>query len=188
MVENEYQQTSEYEDIANYKKTGEIGGIREISLRLFNNAMSEGSKEMTEAGIIRKLINGEVVEIMRPNQKEVYINSVSMLHICLIPKIKLLPMEHELYCRFGVFEQDLDKLNAKENKLMDEVKEEGKKAPNPFRRPDQYQVAMNNNNKRVRDITTWGEDQRKKLYDNLLVACSFMLMHLNYFDAKGSTK
>ena len=185
MVENEYQQTSEYEDMANYKKTGEVGGIREISLRLFNNAFAEGSKEMTEAGIIKKVLNGEVIEIMRPNQREVYINSVKMLQICLLPRIGILPEDNEISKLFKEVNSDIEKLNSTREKAFEGVREESKKLSNPFRRPDKYNDEVTKQNQRVSEIIKGCEHANKDLHDTLLLACSYMLMHLNYFESKG---
>ena len=97
----------DYEDSENWKGGGEQLSIKEISLRRFSKALQEGSKEMVGAGIDRRVINGEVFEIPRPNQRQVFINSVEMAKIPLVPEIK----KSKLNEQFKSIEEEIKKLN-----------------------------------------------------------------------------
>lgn len=68
--------------------TGSANSYKEILLQQLRKATSEGSKEMTKGGLMRRLVNGEVQEFPVPNQVEIFCNSVEMLLILIQPKIK----------------------------------------------------------------------------------------------------
>lgn len=82
--------TIEFEDTENFKfgSTQKGTSRREIILNQYNKCVLEGSKEMTFGGVVRKFINGQVMEFSVPNQREIYINSVDHLKILLSPELR----------------------------------------------------------------------------------------------------
>ena len=59
----------------------------QIILKALQKCMDEGSKEMTEGGIIKRMINNQVYELAVPNQKEIFINSIRILWTLIFPLI-----------------------------------------------------------------------------------------------------
>ena len=59
----------------------------QIILKALQRCMDEGSKEMTEGGILRRVIDGQVYEVAVPNQKEILINSIKMFWSLIFPLI-----------------------------------------------------------------------------------------------------
>ena len=57
----------------------------QIILKALAKCMDEGSKEMTEGGIISRVIGGQVYEIAVPNQKEIFINSIKIFWSLIFP-------------------------------------------------------------------------------------------------------
>ncbi len=57
--------------------------FREILLRQYSQCHLEGSKEMSSGGIATRFLNGEVVELTLPNQKQIFGNTVLMLRTML---------------------------------------------------------------------------------------------------------
>ena len=71
------------EDSENYSANSL--GIKEIALEAYRKCFIEGSKEMTKGGISTKIINGKLIKMDMPNQREIFINCVKMLGILLTP-------------------------------------------------------------------------------------------------------
>ena len=76
-----------YEDSESYRSDEKVS-VKDIILRLFQKALREGSKEMTAAGVQKRLIDGQVVELAVPNQMQIFVNSVQMVEIPLKPYFK----------------------------------------------------------------------------------------------------
>lgn len=74
------------EDGENYSSGKELG-IGTISLEQFRRCCVEGSREMNRGGTKRRIVEGKLIEIDVPNQREVFINAVDMLHVILIPEL-----------------------------------------------------------------------------------------------------
>lgn len=60
---------------------------RFIVMEQYRRCLNEGSKEMTTGGVAKRVVDGEVVEIIVPNQIEIFMNSVDMLKAYLTPDI-----------------------------------------------------------------------------------------------------
>ena len=58
--------------------------VKEIVLEQYRKCCQEMSKEMTEGGVIRRLVGEDIIEFVAPNQIEIFINSVDGLKIILI--------------------------------------------------------------------------------------------------------
>ena len=71
------------EDSENYSANSL--GIKEIALEAYRKCFIEGSKEMTKGGISTKIINGKLIKMDMPNQREIFINCVKMFGILLTP-------------------------------------------------------------------------------------------------------
>jgi len=62
---------------------------KEIISQHYKKLIEEGSKEMNPGGVQKRLIDNQVVEIMVPNQQEIYINHIEMLRLALLKDIEL---------------------------------------------------------------------------------------------------
>jgi len=66
----------------------EGGTVKELVMRQLSRCVTEGSKEMDGGGIRKRIVQGQLVEIGVPNQREIFINSVEMLYFILEPYLK----------------------------------------------------------------------------------------------------
>ena len=73
--ENEMQ----FEDTENYSNTKNT--YAEVILKHIARTIEEGSKEMTGGGTRTRILNGQTYDIYAPNQREIFINCVKMLHL-----------------------------------------------------------------------------------------------------------
>ena len=62
-----------------------------IVLNHYDSCIKEGSKEMNIGGIQRRIINGEIIEVVVANQVEIFINHVEMLKRSLVAEISITP-------------------------------------------------------------------------------------------------
>lgn len=176
-----------YEDGDDWRGSSEGLGIKEISLRNFSKAMLEGSKEMVGAGVEKKLINGVIYEIPRPNQREVFINSVEMAYVPLRPKLE----KSKKKKMFEDFDNTLKKLdNAFESriqKLRLELDKEKPKVNNHIQEAvkQRYNAMIHTYNQTFSDYKEDYEIEKVKVYKELLIAISFLLNELDYFDEVG---
>jgi len=85
----DYEDDIVVEDGENYHSSNSNGlGIKEITLNQFNKCVIEGSKEMVNGGVQKKLVNGVMHEIQVPNQREIFTNSVIMMEIIIVSKMQ----------------------------------------------------------------------------------------------------
>ena len=64
---------------------GKSVGIKELAIEQYRRCLIEGSKEMDGGGYRKRIHNGEVIEVLAPNQREVFCNSIDMLWILVKP-------------------------------------------------------------------------------------------------------
>lgn len=184
MEDNKQKPHIEYEDSENWKGSGEQLSIKEICLRAFSKATMEGSKEMVSAGVDRKLIGGVVYEFPRPNQREIFINSVDMLRIILEPSI----IKSRLKESFEEVDNETLKIdNEYKKKLDDCVKVFGETKISKYGRDDplKEKVRIDNYNKTISNINEQFEFVKVTLSKKLLIVISHLLKEKNYFDEGG---
>jgi len=153
----------------------EVSSIRNLVLRQLNKCCQELGKEMDSGGVKNRIIDGLIVQIVMPNQKEIAINSIETLRILLLPEIE--KNETILADKFCDFE--------KENKNIDEWHEMKIKKINegfeilPFVLREKYFEERNEKLKTAKDEY---ENKRLDFYKRVLTSISFLLDHLNYFE------
>ncbi len=74
----------QFEDAENVSGTENLS-IKQIVLKNLQTCIIEGSKEMDGGGYRKRIHNGEVIEVLAPNQREVFCNSIDMLWILVKP-------------------------------------------------------------------------------------------------------
>jgi len=95
--------------------------VKEIVLEQYRKCCQEMSKEMTEGGVIRRLVGEDIIEFVAPNQIEIFINSVDGLKIILISHINKHKDIREKY--IDKFENDLIELRKQHNLSIKEAKD-----------------------------------------------------------------
>jgi hypothetical protein len=74
-------------DEEGYSSSAE-GGFKQIILDQVRRCANEGSKELTTAGVRTRLIQGRIIELYCPDQREIFRNAVWSLFCLLKPKIE----------------------------------------------------------------------------------------------------
>lgn len=119
----------EFEDSENYRGGNDTFTFWHIVLKHLKVCIEEGSKEMDKGGLKKRVIDGKVFEVVVPNQREIFINSVEMLQTLLLPE-----MQHKKRKKFAekisATEKDFKKLQEllyKEKSIKEEnVKKKAK--------------------------------------------------------------
>jgi len=162
-------------------------GYKHIVLNQYKKCCEEGSKEMTSGGVLKRIIDGEVVEIMTVDQIEIFSNSVEMLKNLLLSSIKKFKDKFET------------KIKASETKIrMNETrrKEAYQKLNKWFREksdvvnPEGVSEAEMNHKSYVmmnKEITKIYNKNVLRTHKELLGVLGLLLNHLNYFDELGGT-
>jgi len=163
----------EYEDSENWKGSNDKLSVKEIGLRLFSKALAEGSKEMTGSGVDKRLIGGQLFEIPRPNQREVFVNSVEMAKMFLLPLIQ--KSKHQ-----QMFKDCEDKI-IKVNKECEDKMQKINNTPQGRNGNESIDIY----NKAVEELTESYEFMNVKIHKELLAAISFLLSENKYFDEVG---
>lgn len=154
--------------------------FKDIVLRQFKKCSEEGSKEMTAGGVERRVIEGQLIEFIVPNQREIFINHCEMLKILLAPKIK---QHNKVVAPFLIqFQKELNKVNVDFNVKQKAIKQ---------KIDDDFPTDANDigqNNIELQNSLDDYELAKVALYKKyLLISISFLLEHLNYFAEAGAT-
>ena len=157
-------------------------GIKEIALEQYKKCVIEGSKEMTTAGVIKRMINGEVFEIAVPDQREIFKNSVDMMKITLLDKFKANKKSFWKYIE--EFEENKKKLRNLTIKQEDIINLEAKK------RADKETGEIPDNVKRARlfhlnELAARHESSEMNIYKELLTRIALLMAFLNWFQETG---
>jgi hypothetical protein len=165
----------EFEDAETYRSKSTGVGIKEIALKQFQKCCEEGSKEMTNGGVMKRLINNEVVELAVPNQRELFINNVEMLRTILKGKIN---KNKELMKPFILrFDSELERIknefNAKKVRLDADFSK--KHVRNQYSERPAY-------NQLMQQYYEEYELGKVKTYKKMLDALSLLIDRLNYFE------
>ena len=100
-----------FEDVETYRKEDEKISFWSIALKQYDHCIKEGSKEMQTGGIMERVINGERIQMIVPNQREIFINSVRMLYGVLTPLVKKhMGKKKECEESFGSINKRMDEL------------------------------------------------------------------------------
>lgn len=170
------QDYADYEGSESYQGSGELKS-QQIILNLYNKALTEGSKEMTEEGTRTRLINGEPITVATPNQKEVFINSVEMSYFSLI--------SHISKCKDKDLVNKFEQIKDKKSQIYDKYNEQMKsiKKPNWY---DNDKVFENNN--LISMSRRQLEDSLFQLHKEILIMITELLNYYKYFEEGGSDK
>lgn len=173
MVEHD----SQFEYADSYKKSGDVG-IREIALEQYRKCVKEGSKEMSQAGVMRRFIDGQVQEIVVPDQKEIFKNSVEMLKITLLPSF----MEKENKKKYFKY---IDTYEKQKKELKTKMIQESEKM---ILKPEVKHVNLTDDQKmmllqsREERLISLFEKIELKIYRDLLQGIALLLHELNWFE------
>lgn len=170
----------EYEDAESFRGSHDKISIKQISLERFHNAMREGSKEWTESGIVTRLIDGKPVDILMPNQREIFNNSVEMCYYPLCPYINSCRDENvkKMFETVNLQRKMITDWFNEELKKLDEENEERINTPDNSRRQEWIQEY----NKRLRLLEGRHQNKLVSLHKELLKSLSFLLHEMNYFE------
>jgi len=158
--------------------------FKQICLTQYSSCCREGSKEMT-SGQTRKVVTQHgVVEIMTPNQTQIFVNTVEMLRVLLLPHIatnhkKIGPMLKKHY-------DDLAALNNNYEGIRGNLKKEYDSIPNTrqnINEPTQKELHAKEYRTLLQKIEETYQQQLVIHYrDKLLSALSQLLSDLGYFE------
>lgn len=174
----------EYEDVDSWGGgSGKGVGIKEISLNRFQRAMLEGGKEMTGGGVQTRVIDGQVIQIAVPDQREIFINCVKMSHITIIPKINALKEEDDLKKKFIAWEDNNKTIKKTYVDKLRRLQQDYKSKPQDYLAPngnssEEYNIKYTIIKEKL-DLDRVEESRE------LLILISLLLHSLNYFDEGG---
>lgn len=161
-------------------------GYQSIVLEQYRKCCEEGSKEMTNGGVIKRIIDGEMVEMMSVDQVEIFINSVEMLKNLLIPSIN--KHDKTVGSRMKTIELEIENNDIKRRKAYHKLNLWYRnKSTNT--NPDGYSEAQSNHtyylqmNKEIKKIY---HQNKLRTHKKLLEALGILLNKINYFDELGS--
>ncbi len=118
----------EIEDSSNWSSS-KGKGKKEIIYEQYERCLKEGSKEMSEGGILNRVINGKVESVFVPNQNEIFENSVNMLWVSIIFEIEG-KYKGEFSKSAEHYKKQYEKLNKDFNNVISEFKVDEKKGFN----------------------------------------------------------
>lgn len=174
----------EFEDSENYHSQQSGGSnFKEIVLRQFQKCGTEGSKEMTVGGLMKRVIDGKVVELPVPNQIEIFINSVEVLKMILSTKL----IENK-----GVVGERMKKFYDTQKLLSDDF---GKNYSEVIHSINNCVVVSIRMKERIYTQQKSSLDRIQKYYEQaeiqnyrfLFETLSILLDHLKYFEEQGVT-
>jgi hypothetical protein len=152
----------------------------------YNNCIKAGSEEMTVGGVMKRIINDNVVDIVVPNQVMIFINHVEMLKRSLcaeIPKFSIIAI------KANKFETRRRKLNKnyqqKKHQIMNVIS-----SSSTFINEDTgysaYDFALHQGKRRLKQINEKYNFLLLDLYQEVLFpTLTELLAKLNYFEEEG---
>lgn len=171
----------EFEDGEGFRSKAEGVTIKTIVLKQYEKCCTEGSKEMTGGGVINRIINGQLIELAVPNQREIFINSVEMLNIVLIPEIK--KNKKLIQEDIDKFEYSLQKLNINLNEYMQQI--DSNITFDDPRYKQHSEAYYKDKNISIQNLHDNYELAKVELYKSLLRTIGMLLNHLNYFEEES---
>jgi len=175
----------EYEDPDSYGSPKELS-FKEITLSLMKKALDESSKECSaEMGIVKRFINGEIIELFIPNQREVVINSVNACRLWLGDRIQKCD-NTDIKDKFEILDTKLLNLD-KWMKEQDHNLNNAQQKLNPqHMTAENYKQRIKEFNTQTSDLAKMYEHRKHYIHLELLGALSLLCAHNNYFDKKGN--
>ena len=160
---------------------------KNIVMEQYKKCCEEGSKEMTTGGVIKRIIDGEIVEIMSLDQIEIFSNSVGVLKSILIPSInkhkkiimkRINSVESEALQNDKKRKETYIKINKWYRNKSDVVNPEGISEAQIYHR--EY-LQMSKEIQKIHQIN------KLKNHRKLLEVLGILLSHMNYLDEVGGT-
>ena len=160
---------------------------KNIVMEQYKKCCEEGSKEMSSGGVIKRIIDGELVEIMSVDQIEVYSNCVGTLKSTLVPSIN----KHKkiIIKRMDVVEKKLIENNQKKRKAYRNVNT-WYRGRSRVVNPDGVSEAQNCYSRYVhmgKEIQKIYQENKLEIYKELFEVLGILLSHMNYLDEIGGT-
>ena len=175
----------EYEDPDSYGSSKELS-FKDITLSLMKKALDESSKECSaEMGIVKRFINGEVIELFLPNQREIVINSVNACCLWLGDKINKCDNK-DIKGKFEQLSQKLITLDLWIKDQDDKLNMLQQKISPKYMNPETYKQRIAEYNTKISDLSKTYEYRKHSIHLELLGALSLLCSHNNYFDKKGN--
>jgi len=174
----------EIEDVDNMMSSNQTNSFKALVMEQYKRCCTEGSKEMTVGGMVTRMINGQKIEMMMPNQIQIYINTVEHLRILLDPKI-------QFHGKYGKLVNTINKktialnrrlkkekegIRDKYNKLSDKREQGGSSEKQMY-----YQDYID----KLESYKNKHEFRKYMLYKDLLSILSMLLDKLNYFEEES---
>ena len=168
-----------FEDAENFRQQNNT--IREQYMRQLSSCIAEGSKEMTRGGVLRRVVNGQVVEVMRPDQIAVFQNHVEMLRTLLVDEIDKHPKIINEY--ISRFDKHIEGINDSIKKALEQL-EQNVKPPKTYD-PNLISYSLtqqyNDGCTKIRELA---DQQKYEAYKTLLEGLKYLLSVINYGEAK----
>jgi len=184
MTDYDVNNNIEYEDVDKTRANRESAGYKENVLNQLRTCTKEASKELTDSGIQRRIIDGQVVEVMMPNQKEIIIRSIKILYNLLIPEFEVDDKDRK------PLQDEIGELNIKESKLKKNKTNKLQKLYNSQEetgKRGQPLITQDYVNRYEHWIKSQYEDQLLEIYEDKLVVICRLLKVMNYFEEQGTT-
>lgn len=175
------QDNIDYEDSESYSGGDKNIGIKEISLRLFQKAVMEGSKEMTQGGVFKRIIDGQLVEYSVPNQVEIFCNSVEMFYYAMQPYVSKGGKEFKTQMTELLKQLTDDEKDYKKDVIT--IKSQTKNIVQGYLSSNGINIADISNSVKIRFNKY--ENTKIKLRKDQLALLSELLSKLNYFEEGG---
>ena len=119
---NEEDGEIEFEDVEKWKKPSDVQSMQQIVLKQLSKCIEEQSKEMDGGGLRNRVVEGNVIEIIVPNQREIFINSTEALW----------------YLTIDVYEKNKKEVNDAMEKVETELDDLDKKHFEKMKRIDDF--------------------------------------------------
>jgi len=160
-------------------------GYKHIVLDQYRKCCEEGSKEMTSGGVLKRIVDGELVEIMTMDQIEIFSNSVEMLKNLLLPSIK--KFKDKFQDRISSAEAKI-RLNEMNKKKAYKKLNFWYRQKSSIVNPEGVSEAEMNHKSYVmmnKEIVKIYNKNVLRTHIELLGVLGLLLSHLNYFDEMG---
>jgi len=184
MTDKQASDSFEYEDTETWKGRSDEVSIKEIALKLFQKALAEGSKEMTQGGIVKRVVEGQTIEIIAPNQREIFVNSVQAIHCVLVPHIESC-RDDDVKTKFQGIDEELKTLEGEFKKKYAEL-DKANDTRRQARRASERNVWSEQYNQSINELNNDSELAQVVIYKKKLQAISYLLFAKKYFEEATS--
>lgn len=201
MEEEKKNNDMSFEDSENYSGSSSKEVTKaQIILEQLRECIKMGSKEMCGGGTRTRIINGQEIEIMVPNQREIFVNSVEMLWSMVLPDFtKKVKRKGEKLPEEIINTNQITK-QFKKNKLFFKLKrkqikdfyskqqkEENTKPIPPISNDFQIFDFTPRTNQKIKNLNNSEEIKKVSLSRKRLICISYLLVELNYYGEESIT-